>query len=182
MPDWKAEVRKRLSGLQLAPARENAIVEEVAQHLDEHYAELLAGGMSEADAYRHVRAELHDGGLLTHGLQRVERSANPEPIVLGTNRRTNMIADLWQDLRFGERMLLKQPGFTLIGVRRTRSALQCRRCSRTRVLTSPARANRNACRGGVFRRSSSPRSALSRMWGATFCRKRISRARLRQRS
>src|SRR5262249_3862946 len=112
MPEWKAEVRKRLSGLQLAPARENAIVEEVAQHLDESYAELLASGVSEADAYRHVRAELHDGGLLTHGLRRVERSTNPEPIILGTNRRTNMIADLWQDLRFGARMLRKNLGFT----------------------------------------------------------------------
>ena len=116
MPEWKPEIRRRLARLQLAPTRENAIVEELAQHLDESYAELLASGVSEADAYRHVRAELHDGGLLTHGLQRVERSTNPEPIVLGTNRRTNMIADLGQDLRFGARMMWKQKGLTAIVV------------------------------------------------------------------
>ena len=68
MPDWKAEIRRRLTGLQLAPTRENTIVEELAQHLDEQYAGLLASGVSEVDAYRQVRAELHDGGLLDAGI------------------------------------------------------------------------------------------------------------------
>jgi len=48
VPDWKPEIRRRLANLQLAPTREAAIVEELAQYLDDHYAELLAGGASEA--------------------------------------------------------------------------------------------------------------------------------------
>jgi hypothetical protein len=39
MPDWKSEIRRQLARLQLAPTRENAIVEELAQHLDESYAD-----------------------------------------------------------------------------------------------------------------------------------------------
>jgi hypothetical protein len=38
MPDWKSEIRRQLARLQLAPTRENAIVEELAQHLDKSYA------------------------------------------------------------------------------------------------------------------------------------------------
>jgi hypothetical protein len=50
-PQWKSEIRSQLAGLPLEPTREAAIVEELAQYLDDHYVELLAGGATEAEAY-----------------------------------------------------------------------------------------------------------------------------------
>ena len=41
-PRWTTEVRTRLSPLKLSPTRESEIVQELSQHLEEHFQELLA--------------------------------------------------------------------------------------------------------------------------------------------
>src|SRR5690349_1276834 len=102
MPDWKKEISRRTAKLKLSPARESEIVEELAQHLDDRYQELLLEGASDTDAEQLTLAELSENELFAE-LQRVERKTSPEPIVTGTNRKVNLVADIWNDLHFGFR-------------------------------------------------------------------------------
>ncbi|MBD0372858.1 MAG: ABC transporter permease [Pyrinomonadaceae bacterium] len=115
MPDWNEEIASRLAHLRLAPAREAEIVEELSQHLEDLYQEVLLAGGTEDEAHRAALAELSGEGQLEKELRQTERQVIREPVVLGA-RRMNMIADLWQDLLYGFRVLLKQPVTSIIAV------------------------------------------------------------------
>jgi hypothetical protein len=92
MPDWKEEITKRLRVLKLAPAREAEIVEEVSQHLEDRYRELVTGGAAEEEARRVALEELSDDALLARGLRGVEQEVKREPITPGGSGGDNVLA------------------------------------------------------------------------------------------
>jgi len=116
MPDWKEEIARRLRLLNLSPTREAEIVEEVAQHLEDRYGELVSGGAKEDEACRLALNELSDECLLAKGLRAVEQEVRQEPAVSGGGGENNFLGSIWQDLRYGLRQLRRNPGFTAVAV------------------------------------------------------------------
>jgi len=116
MPDWKEQIRKRLAGAKLNAAQENEIVEELTQHLDDAYQQALRNGATETEAYHSTISQLTEGNLLGEEIRRVYKPVRQEQIVAGGPSKGSMLEDIRQDMRFGLRVLFKNPGFTLVAV------------------------------------------------------------------
>jgi pimeloyl-ACP methyl ester carboxylesterase len=111
------QVREHLAALRLPPEREIEIVEEIALHPEAADEDALADGLPEAEAEARA-AQSYDWRLLECELSRVERPRRPPTVAIELIERKGGIRmeSFIQDLRFGARMLMKQPGFTMIAV------------------------------------------------------------------
>jgi predicted permease len=114
MPDWSKEIRERLAGLTVDPAREASVVEELAQHLDDRYMELVSGGASPETARTAVLDELV-GPPLPAGLAEALRPPTP-PRTPPTEDGTGLLSGLGKDFRHGARRLCLEPAFSAVAI------------------------------------------------------------------
>lgn len=115
MRDWAADLRPRLASLQLSPAREASIIDELSQHLEDRRDELIAGGADPGTATTLVRAELERADLLTSRLGALAQARWQPPPTPGLPG-SPLLGGIWQDVRYAWRTLRRDPLFTVIAV------------------------------------------------------------------
>ena len=116
-----AYVREHLPPLELDPAREAEIVEELAQQIEQTYDDARADGADEAAAERAAHGVVPDWRRLARELVNAERSkaeqaarriARPVLTEPGDGHLAAMVRQSWQDVRYGLRRLGQHRGFT----------------------------------------------------------------------
>src|SRR3954447_18507762 len=120
MPDWKQHVRENLRLKSVRPERENEIVDDLAQQLEDAYRDAIASGLPEERAALVARRHIADWDTLAQDLQNSRRLSSTGlqkledtigDAAASGSRLANLFGGLAQDLLFAFRMMRKSPGF-----------------------------------------------------------------------
>jgi putative ABC transport system permease protein len=111
-PDWSRAIRERLRPLNLHGAREDEIVQELSDHLDDFYREACSAGAAHGAAVRAALDELDRHELLAAELRKTRQPAAQDRAGIGSKRGGNFMSSIWHDLRVGARMVWLKPAFS----------------------------------------------------------------------
>lgn len=115
MLDWNERIRIRLARLRLDPTHETDLVEELSQHLEDRYRELLARGSDHEHAFSEALRELSDVKLLARELR---HAGSPQPLDLWSppSKGATIFFGLWHDFRIGLRSLRRDARLAFLAV------------------------------------------------------------------
>lgn len=113
MREWRLDIEHRLASSDLDAATESEVVEELAQHLEDRYAELRSRGVAEGEAVRVVLAELDEGGAGL-GARVASRRRRGVRAVIGAGGGGVFSGGVAGDVRYAFRSLRASPGYAAV--------------------------------------------------------------------